>query len=97
MPHAPAIESGSDVNSGKVLLGGQLNLVYFPSSILYSEGWLLRAILYFFSKHQVAGHVLSFIPEAEWYSEELFKFNKSCLKYNKLGCNYRLCNGFILC
>jgi len=30
MPHALAIQLDSDVNSGKVLLGGQLNLVYFP-------------------------------------------------------------------
>jgi len=45
MPYALAIESVSEVNSGKVLLGGQLNLVYFPSSILYSEGWLLRLVL----------------------------------------------------
>ncbi|MGM0653431.1 MAG: hypothetical protein ACQES4_11735, partial [Bacillota bacterium] len=85
VPHAPAIQSVSDLNSGKVLLGGQLNLVYFPCSILYSEGWLLRAILYFFSKHQVTGHALSFIQGAEWYSEGLLKFYKSGLKYNKPG------------
>ena len=42
-----------------------------PPTELYSEGWLLRVILHWFYKNQVSGHLLSFLPGADWYSEDL--------------------------
>jgi hypothetical protein len=40
-----------------------------PKSFLYNEGWLLRLVLDWFSKHNYADHPLKFLDEAKWYSE----------------------------
>ena len=42
---------------------------HMPPTTLYNRGWLLRLVLYLFSKHHITGHSLTFIPGAEWYSE----------------------------
>lgn len=44
---------------------------HMPPSILYNEGWLLRVILYWFSKNLTIEHPLAFQPGADWYSEGL--------------------------
>ena len=43
----------------------------FSPTLLYNEGWLLRLILDWFSKHEVDAHPLHFIKGAAWYSEAL--------------------------
>jgi hypothetical protein len=40
-----------------------------PPTILYNEGWLLRVVLQWFNKNQVAGHQFSFKTGAGWFSE----------------------------
>ncbi len=41
----------------------------FPPTILYNEGWLLRLVVDWFSKSEVAGHPLSFPKGGHWFSE----------------------------
>ena len=43
----------------------------FPPTLIYSEGWMLRLVLYWFQSHQAPGHVLNFHPGATWFSEAL--------------------------
>jgi hypothetical protein len=43
----------------------------FPPTLLYNEGWLLRLVLDWFSRHDVQGHPLSFGAGARWFSEAL--------------------------
>jgi hypothetical protein len=43
----------------------------FPPTLLYNEGWLLRLVLDWFSRHEVEGHPLSFAAGARWFSEAL--------------------------
>jgi hypothetical protein len=43
----------------------------FPPTLLYNEGWLLRLVLDWFSRHDVQGHPLSFRAWARWFSEAL--------------------------
>jgi hypothetical protein len=43
----------------------------FPPTIIYNEGWMLRLVLDWFESHHLTNHVLSFRPEATWYSEAL--------------------------
>ena len=43
-----------------------------PPTDLYNEGWLLRVILDWFSKHDTADHELSFSDGYKWFSEALF-------------------------
>jgi hypothetical protein len=40
-------------------------------TLLYNEGWLLRLVLDWFSRHDVEGHQLSFAAGARWFSEAL--------------------------
>ena len=42
-----------------------------PPTILYNEGWVLRLVLEWFSKHRVTGHALDFDSGSRWYSEAL--------------------------
>ncbi len=44
---------------------------HMPPSILYNEGWLLRVILYWFSKNKAIEHPLAFQPGTDWFSEGL--------------------------
>jgi len=39
-----------------------------PKSFLYNEGWLLRLVLDWFSKHNYDDHPLRFLDNARWYS-----------------------------
>jgi len=43
----------------------------FPPTLLYNEGWLLRLILEWYSKHKLTGHPLLFQQGAIWFSESL--------------------------
>jgi hypothetical protein len=43
----------------------------FPATVLYNEGWMLRAVLDWFSRQLPADHPLSFRPKARWFSEGL--------------------------
>jgi hypothetical protein len=45
--------------------------VNFPLTLLYNEGWLLRLVLDWYSKHELTGHPLLFQPRATWFSEAL--------------------------
>lgn len=49
----------------------ETNDAVFPPTDLYNEGWLLRVILDWFSKHDAANHELSFTDECKWFSEAL--------------------------
>jgi len=42
-----------------------------PPTTLYNEGWLLRLVLEWFSKHRVTGHALDFDSGSVWFSEAL--------------------------
>ena len=43
----------------------------FPPTEIYSEGWLLRLILQWFSDHRPIASPLAFHPNARWFSEAL--------------------------
>jgi hypothetical protein len=43
----------------------------FPPTLLYNEGWLLRLIIDWFSRHDVPDHPLNFPSDGRWYSEAL--------------------------
>jgi hypothetical protein len=45
----------------------------FPPTMLFNEGWCLRIILNWFSKHEMEGHPLSFELNSIWYSEGLLR------------------------
>lgn len=42
-----------------------------PPTILYNEGWLLRLILYWFSKNKNTDSKLTFLDNSVWFSEVL--------------------------
>ncbi len=44
---------------------------HFPRTLLYNEGWLLRLILDWHSRHKITDHPLLFQPGATWFSEAL--------------------------
>jgi hypothetical protein len=44
-----------------------------PPTMLFNEGWCLRIILNWFSKHEMKGHPLSFELNSIWYSEGLLR------------------------
>jgi hypothetical protein len=41
----------------------------YPPTTLYSEGWLLRLVLDWFSQSSIIDHPLSFSPGSTWFSE----------------------------
>jgi len=43
----------------------------FPPTELYNEGWMLRLVLDWFSRHPEVEHELKFLHDAIWYSEAL--------------------------
>ena len=43
----------------------------FPPTLIYREGWMLRLVLDWFQSHRLPDHVITFQPEASWYSEAL--------------------------
>ncbi len=43
----------------------------FPPTLIYNEGWMLRLILDWYSRHQLSDHPLQFEPGATWFSEAL--------------------------
>ena len=43
----------------------------FPPTLIYNEGWMLRLILDWYSRHQFSDHPLQFEPDATWFSEAL--------------------------
>ena len=43
----------------------------FPPTLIYSEGWMLRLVLQWFSGREAPGHPLAFHPGATWFSEAL--------------------------
>jgi hypothetical protein len=43
----------------------------FPPTDVFSEGWMLRLVLDWFSSHNLPGHDLTFQSEATWFSEAL--------------------------
>jgi len=44
---------------------------YFPTTILYNEGWMLRLILDCFSTLNIRHHQLTILKGCRWYSEAL--------------------------
>ena len=42
---------------------------YFPPTILYNEGWLLRLVVDWFSISAVTDHPLAFPEDGRWYAE----------------------------
>jgi hypothetical protein len=46
---------------------------FLPPTMLFNEGWCLRTILNWFSKHEMKGHLLSFELNSIWYSEGLLR------------------------
>jgi len=42
-----------------------------PPTLIYNEGWMLRLILDWFSKHPNINHTLSIPSDGRWYSEAL--------------------------
>ena len=42
---------------------------YFPATILYEEGWMLRLVVNWFATHRGADHTLAFDDDCIWYSE----------------------------
>jgi len=44
---------------------------YFPPTILYNEGWMLRLTLDCFSTLRISNHALSIPEGSRWYSEAL--------------------------
>jgi hypothetical protein len=47
------------------------NTSSIPPTVLYNEGWMLRLVLEWFSKHPASGHPLAFAEGSRWYSEAL--------------------------
>jgi len=45
--------------------------VNYPLTLLYYEGWLLRLVLDWYSRHMLTSHMLLFQPRATWFSEAL--------------------------
>jgi hypothetical protein len=45
----------------------------FSATILYNEGWLLRLVLDWFSRHRSLRHPLNFTSDARWFSEALLR------------------------
>ena len=43
----------------------------FPPTLVYSEGWMLRLVLQWFSGREEPGHPLAFHAGATWFSEAL--------------------------
>ncbi len=43
----------------------------FPLTLIYNEGWLLRLVIDWYSKHPIPDHPLLFHPNATWFSEAL--------------------------
>jgi hypothetical protein len=43
----------------------------YPPTDVFSEGWMLRLILDWFSSHSLPGHSLAFQPQSTWFSEAL--------------------------
>jgi hypothetical protein len=43
----------------------------FPPTLLYNEGWMLRVVLDWYSRHKITDHPLQFHPSATWFSEVL--------------------------
>ena len=43
----------------------------FPLTLLYNEGWLLRLVLDWYSRHKLTDHPLLFQRRATWFSEAL--------------------------
>lgn len=42
---------------------------FFPPTILYNEGWMLRLVVDWFARNRVNNHPLCFSNNSEWYSE----------------------------
>ena len=43
----------------------------FPPTLIYNEGWMLRLILDWYSRHQLSDHPLQFEGGTTWFSEAL--------------------------
>jgi hypothetical protein len=43
----------------------------FPPTLIFNEGWMLRLILDWYSRHKLSDHPLQFQPGATWFSEAL--------------------------
>jgi hypothetical protein len=54
-----------------LLAGCSTEKPYFPPTILYNEGWMLRLILDCFSTLDIQGHQLTIAKGCRWYSEAL--------------------------
>lgn len=44
---------------------------FFPPTLLYNEGWLVRLIVDWFAQHPLQHHPLSFLSKTRWFSEAL--------------------------
>ena len=55
----------------EMLLSAVSSQPLFPPTLLYNEGWLLRLVLDWFSRHSVQDHPLTFAAGSRWFSEAL--------------------------
>lgn len=55
----------------RLIDSAESELANFPLTLLYNEGWLLRLILDWYSRHNLTGHPLLFQDRATWFSEAL--------------------------
>lgn len=55
----------------KLIESAETGTANFPLTLIYNEGWLLRLVLDWYSKHQVPDHPLLFQPGTTWFSEAL--------------------------
>jgi hypothetical protein len=60
------------INKIKLLLEScSTDQAFFPPTLLYNEGWMLRLIMDWFSTYKLEDHPLSVPKGCKWYSEAL--------------------------
>lgn len=55
----------------RLIDSAESELANFPLTLIFNEGWLLRLVLDWYSRHEIKGHPLQFQPGATWFSEAL--------------------------
>jgi hypothetical protein len=55
----------------KLISAAESEPANFPHTLLYNEGWLLRLVLDWYSRHKLTGNPLLFQHRATWFSEAL--------------------------
>jgi hypothetical protein len=55
----------------RLIAAAESKPTYFPPTLIYNEGWLLRLVLDWYSRHKLTSHPLIFQPRSTWFSEAL--------------------------